>query len=194
MIAGAIQLALNADSSEKGSVSPKTYIVLIALQCCGLPLTLLISPPEKVIRSDGSKVVFSNKGRNWRSEFKALGSVFRRKEIILLLPIFVSAGWAQTYNGNFAAAYFSVRARTLMNFIGSVVGSVANLGAGGLLDLNRWRLSVRVRFSWVFLVFIYSAMFIWSILLQVRYSSYGPFFDWTTLGFSTGAGAYMFYR
>jgi hypothetical protein len=47
VIAGAIQLALNAKTNTKGSISPQTYLVLVALQCLGLPLSLLISPARE---------------------------------------------------------------------------------------------------------------------------------------------------
>lgn len=98
IIAGAIKLALNADGSQKGSISPKTYLVLIALQCCGPFLALLIAPPNKLIRSDGTKPSYSGSNRTWRSELFALGKTFTRKEIILLLPVVISSQWGQTYN------------------------------------------------------------------------------------------------
>jgi len=53
LIGSSIQLSLNVQSQNRGKVGYSTYLVLIALQCLGLPLALLISPPEKVIKPNG---------------------------------------------------------------------------------------------------------------------------------------------
>jgi hypothetical protein len=105
VISSAIQLGLNAHGSEKGSISPKTYLVLVALQCLGLPLALLISPPEKLIREDGKKPTFGTKKVTWKGQAKAFGKLFKRKEIVLLLPIFITEQWGQTYNGTYYPTY-----------------------------------------------------------------------------------------
>lgn len=46
---------MNVKSDSRGKVGCTTYIVLIALQCLGLPLAFLVSPPQKVIHSDGRR-------------------------------------------------------------------------------------------------------------------------------------------
>lgn len=40
LIGSSIQLSLNAKSGQRGKVGYSTYLVLIALQCLGLPLSL----------------------------------------------------------------------------------------------------------------------------------------------------------
>jgi hypothetical protein len=44
------------EENKRGKVGYSTYLILIALQCLGLPLALLISPSEKVIHGDGTKL------------------------------------------------------------------------------------------------------------------------------------------
>ncbi|RDW84343.1 hypothetical protein BP6252_01933 [Coleophoma cylindrospora] len=194
VIAGAIQLAINANINSKGSIAPSTYLVLVALQCLGPLLALLISPPEKVLRADGTKVIFGGSNRTFRSELKALGRVFQRKEILLLLPVFISSQWGQTYNGNFLAAYFTVRARALMAFVVAIMGMFLNMATGGLLDVRRYRRSVKARVSWLLIGTLFSAMWIWNILLQIDYASRSVSLDWNSVGFHTGAASYVFFR
>ncbi|KAL3419188.1 duf895 domain membrane protein [Phlyctema vagabunda] len=194
VIAGAIQLAINAKGSSKGSIAPNTYLVLVALQCLGLPLSLSISPPEKLIRSDGTKPVFHNPNRTIKTEIIALGRLFTRKEILLLLPIFISSQWGQTYNGNFLAAYFTVRGRALMAFVVALMGMVLNMVTGGLLDIRRYRRSLKSKISWLVLAVLFSAMWAFSIAIQVRYASSTPTLDWNSPDFHTGAGVYVFFR
>jgi len=64
LIASSIQLGISVnqeDSNKAGSIDPQVYLLLIGLTCAGLPLSLLISPPEKVIRRDGTKLVSTSR-------------------------------------------------------------------------------------------------------------------------------------
>lgn len=194
VIAGAIQLALNANGTAKGSISPKTYLVLVALQCLGPVFALLISPPDKLIRSDGSKPTLGNPNRTWKSEAIALGKTFKCKELLLLLPIFISSQWGQTYNGNFLAAYFTVRARALMAFVVAIMGMLLNMTVGGVLDLQRYRRSLKAKWGWLLIGSLFTAMWIWNILLQIDYDNHPVTLDWNSAGFHTGAASYVFFR
>ncbi|KAH8432929.1 uncharacterized protein LDX57_010562 [Aspergillus melleus] len=129
IIGNAIQLALNIDNSAKGSVSPKTYLVLIGLSCAGLPLALTVAPAHKLIRKDGSKPTFSTDKEHVsiKDGFKGLWKASKQKYMLMLLPIFITVRWSQTYQGNYLTEYFSVRGRTLAGFIQTVVGIIATL-------------------------------------------------------------------
>ena len=52
----------------------------MALQCLAVPLAIFLTRPEKVQRSDGSKVKIVRQD-SWRAEFRALWEVCRRKEV-----------------------------------------------------------------------------------------------------------------
>ncbi|KAJ3947876.1 uncharacterized protein N0V96_002113 [Colletotrichum fioriniae] len=130
IIATAIQLAINKDSDTTGVISPSTYLVLVAIQCLGLPLSLLLAPPDKLIRKDGKKPIFANSQRTFKTQARGFLAQFKRKEILLLIPAFITAQWGVTYQGNYMAAYFTVRARTLAGFIIAVVGAISNVLAG----------------------------------------------------------------
>ena len=125
LVGGAIVLALNnnAAAKKKGKVGYQVYLVFIALQCLACPLALALSPPEKVQRSDGSKVVI-DKEKSFKAEFKALWRVSKRKDVLLLLPIFYAAYFNQ-YSSNFKSYYFGVRARALSYNPGSCARAVS---------------------------------------------------------------------
>lgn len=127
---GIIVLALNNDANavKKGKVGYETYLVFIALQCLAAPIALFLTPPEKVQRADGSRVIVKAE-KSFKAEFVALyqvrivfdcrrallifRQVCKRREIILLLPVFWAAYFNQ-YAGNFQTYYFGVRARALI--------------------------------------------------------------------------------
>ena len=108
IVGGAINLGLNVNRNGAGSVgcatllycleatfrltvplcllcSSATYIVFIVIMCLGAPISLLLSPAEKVWRKDGSKVII-RKEATWWAEFTALGRLMISKRIILLYP------------------------------------------------------------------------------------------------------------
>lgn len=148
LLGGAIVLAMNndAESKVKGKVDYSTYLVFIALQCVATPVALLLSPPEKVQRADGSKVIMEA-STSFKEELKALWKSSKDKQVILLLPIFWAAYFNQ-YSGNFQTYYFGVRARALIGF----VSNFGTLLSSQLISmwLDNKRFSVKKRIEWGF--------------------------------------------
>lgn len=100
LIGASIQLSLNVKTQNRGKVGYTTYLILIALQCLGLPLALLISRPEKVIRPDGTKLAVPAKTKvAVKDEFRKIWALFKRREMYLLVPIMVGFQWNGTYLG-----------------------------------------------------------------------------------------------
>jgi hypothetical protein len=95
LVGGLIVLALNHSPNlkKKGKVGFETYLVFIALQCIAAPIALLLSEPHQVQRSDGSKVIIKAEG-SIKAELKALLNDLKRRDILLLLPVF----WAAYFN------------------------------------------------------------------------------------------------
>ncbi|KAF2146964.1 uncharacterized protein K452DRAFT_218703 [Aplosporella prunicola CBS 121167] len=198
LISTSIQLALNMDRNQKGSISPKTFLVLVALQCVGLPMALTVAPPDKLIRSDGTKPIFAANKLSIKQNFKDLWATFKLRNIYLLIPIFISAQWGQTYQGNYLAAYFSVRGRTLAGFIVAVLSLIVDFGFGWLLDsdyagLTRRR-SLTARYSWLLITVFYTATWIWNFVLQADLAKTSPQLDIDSPGFGRAVGVYIFYR
>jgi hypothetical protein len=80
-------------------VSYTTYLVLIGLQCLGLPLAFLISSPQKVIRPDGKKVPDPTKNKLVMGELKKFWALLKKKEIYMLIPVLIGFNWNGTYLG-----------------------------------------------------------------------------------------------
>lgn len=80
-------------------MSYTTYLVLIALQCLGLPFALLVSPPEKVIRPDGSKLELPQKDKPIKGELKKMWNLLKKKQMLFLIPVLVGFNWNGTYLG-----------------------------------------------------------------------------------------------
>lgn len=88
---------MNSDNGEQGSVGPNTYLVLLALQALGIPLSLMVATPEKLIRSDGTKPEMDVGQKTFKGEVFAFGKLFKRKEVLLLIPFFITFQWAGAY-------------------------------------------------------------------------------------------------
>ncbi|TDZ24119.1 UNC93-like protein [Colletotrichum orbiculare MAFF 240422] len=185
IIATAIQLALNKDGDTTGSISPSTYLVLVAIQCLGLPLALLLSPPEKLARRDGTKPTFADPRRSFKTQLGAFAAQFRRREVLLLIPAFVTAQWGVTYQGNYMAAYFTVRARTLSGFLIAVVGAGANLLSGWWLDTGHLRRTTPGEIDWSSAGFGEGVAIF--ILYRIAYETVGVWLYWTLGTFDVDA-------
>lgn len=70
---------------------------MIALQCLGLPLALLVSPPHKVIRPDGGRIRDPTTNKTVGVELRKLWALLKRREIFLLVPILIGFQWNSVY-------------------------------------------------------------------------------------------------
>lgn len=194
LIASGIQLGLNTGAAEQGSVSPSTYLVLVGLTCLGLPLSLTIAPPDKLIRRDGTSPVTRSRKTPLRQGVKDFYAVLCTRRIYMMIPIFITAQWGQTYNGNYLAAYFSVRARTLAGLVVTVVGIGVNFLVGYALDAPWIRRSLRARLVWGLIAIFYIASWICQFIVQADNQRQEANFDWSSPGFARAVCSYFIYR
>ncbi|THC95437.1 hypothetical protein EYZ11_005079 [Aspergillus tanneri] len=186
LVGGAILLALNhsADAKNKGKVGSQSYLIFVALQCLGTPLAIFLSPPEKVQRSDGSKVkiVLQN---SWRAEMLELWRLSCRKEVALLLPLFWAAYFNQ-YSSNFSTYYFGVRARALIGFL----SNFASLFSSGLisrfLDYQGTSVKNRITYGFFYVTVVHIIAWVYAWVIQEKYTANPPSYDWTDKGFVEG--------
>lgn len=152
LLGGAIVLAMNndAESKVKGKVGYSTYLVFIALQCVATPVALLLSPPEKVQRADGSKVVMEAR-TSFKEELKALWKSSKNRHVILLLPVFWAAYFNQ-YSGNFQTYYFGVRARALIGFVSNFGTLLSSQLISMWLDNKRFSVKKRIEYGYYYVV------------------------------------------
>ena len=135
----------------------ETYLVFTALQALAVPVGFLLTPPEKVQRSDGTRVKIVQE-KSFRAEFAALLKVFTRRDILLLLPVFWAAYFNQ-YSGSepfskgkwlmldFQTYYFGLRARCLSGFLTNFSGILASFIMSTLLDHKAWPVKKRLNIA-----------------------------------------------
>ncbi|KAK5661147.1 hypothetical protein OQA88_11038 [Cercophora sp. LCS_1] len=197
LIGASIQLSLNVKTQQRGKVSYTTYLVLIALQCLGLPLALLVSPPEKIIKPDGSKLNLRKKKTNTlKEEFSKSLALIKRKEMFLLIPIMVGFQWNSTYLGIYMAKYFSVRSRTLGSLTSGIAATFANIFWGWFYDLKRFRRPTLAKACWFFFVILMLGTFGWQVNNEYVYAASEPrvTLDWDLPGFGRGFASMVILR
>ncbi|KAH9428727.1 hypothetical protein MCOR02_011272 [Pyricularia oryzae] len=192
IIGGAINLSLNVDNDRTGRMGYATYLVLIALQCLGLPLALLSSPPHKAVRSDGT-VVSRRRGVGRQKtatvlEFGKLWKLLREKRIYLLIPVLITFDWNRTYQGIYLTRYFSVRSRALASLTSAIVQTFADLFWGWFLDQKRFSRPKAAKITWTVFSVVMFAIFGWQVANEQLYGS-SPVLvslDWASPGFGRG--------
>ena len=186
LVGGAIVLALNnnAGAKTKGKVGYQTYLVFIALQCLAVPLAFFLSPPEKVQRSDGSKVIIRAE-KSFAAELKALWRASKRKDVLLLLPIFWAAYFNQ-YAGNFKTYYFGIRSRALIGFTSNFGTLVSSQLISTLLDYKGFSVKKRIQVGFYYVVVLHVVAWIYGWVVQEKYTANPPSLDWADKGFVEG--------
>lgn len=100
LVGGAISLALNVKTKEKGKVTYTTYLGLVAISSLGAPCALLLSQPQKVNRSDGTKIPYMRK-TTFKTEARAIFRQVKNPYMLLLIPVFLAGQFGVTYQGNY---------------------------------------------------------------------------------------------
>lgn len=87
LVGGAINLSKNHIKGANGGVTPDTYIAFLIIESMALPFAFLISPLERVVRSDGTRILVSEP-LSTKQEVKKIRFTWTSKLILL------SALWA----------------------------------------------------------------------------------------------------
>ncbi|ODV76759.1 MFS general substrate transporter [Suhomyces tanzawaensis NRRL Y-17324] len=159
VIGSIIPLANNLEN-KNSFVNDGTYIAFIILMCLGSVIAFFMLPISKVWKADGTRVM-TKAHPNWKKELMDMGRLLiKEPKIYFLFPMFFSSNWFYTYQFNeFNAGRFNLRTRSLNSLLywfSQMVGAVA---IGTVLDMGRYRRSVRAKIGWV-IVFL-TGMAIW---------------------------------
>lgn len=171
LIGSSIQLSLNHKNGQRGKVGYTTYIVLIALQCIGLPLALLVSPPHKVIHSDDRKVADPTKNKAVMKEFQRWWALLRDRRFFLLIPVMIGFNWNNTYQGIYLTKYFSVRSRILGALTSGIAATVANIFWGWFYDTKYFSRPTLAKYTWGVFSVLMLALFSWQVANEKLYGS-----------------------
>ncbi|KXJ85552.1 major facilitator superfamily domain-containing protein [Microdochium bolleyi] len=191
LIGGAINLGLNANNAAAGKVSYVTILVFVALQAMAALLSFLLSPPEKAVRSDGSKIVV-DPPTPAVEQLRRLWKTVSTREIGLLLPIFFSCWFYWGYASTFLTLYFSVRARALASFLSAITGTLACILFGIFLDSDRLSVKTRLRYGFIASAGPFTLLWIWVMVVQHGFEQQKPAtLDWASPGFGRAFGVYI---
>ena len=155
-----VPLGENIHVTVNTDVTNGTYIGFLILTFCGALLSLTLVPGDKVIRSDGSKVILM-KNPTWKTEILGLWETFFTDPYILLLfPMFFASNWFYTYQFNGVnLAKFNTRTRALNSVIYYFMQIVGAFVFGYFLDLRSVRRTHRAYAAWAALIIL--TMTIW---------------------------------
>ncbi|KAH3973111.1 hypothetical protein HBI56_177960 [Parastagonospora nodorum] len=173
LVGGAINLSKNHIKGVEGGVTPDTYIAFLIIECLALPFAFLISPLERVVRSDGTRILVSEK-IGTKQEIKLVKTTMTSSLIMLsalwaIWSFFYSGTWS-TYLGT----YFSVRARALSSLISPFFCIVGCFGLGFILDMKGVSQRRRAQLGLFTVVITNFGVYIWSIVMQQRFNVNNP--------------------
>ncbi|KAL4863916.1 hypothetical protein BDV12DRAFT_201632 [Aspergillus spectabilis] len=196
LVGGAISLALNVNTDHVGKVTYTTYLGLVAISSLGAPFALLLSQPQDVVRSNGTKIPYMKK-TSLAIESRAIWKQLKNKYMLLLIPVFLAGQFGTTYQGNYLTSYFTVRSRALASFLTAVVGASANLVTGTILDLKYFSREARSKSVYIVVLIFVTAAWTWNAIVETKLSRMDepPAFD---LGdgpfFNSAFTVYMFFK
>lgn len=192
MIGGAVTLGVNAGNKEKGHISVQTYLVFIAIQAVGPLIATMLSSPDKVQRSDRTRVVV-NLPRGLKTELRAMWELLGRKEILLLLPMIFQSVFSEAFFSTYNATYFTVRSRALSSLVASACVIVANFLLGFFLDWRKLTLNTRAVGAFVVIYAFELSLYIYAMIVNKEYERQAVprVFDWTDDGFGRGVCVYI---
>lgn len=196
LIGASIQLGINSKDGQRGKVGYTTYLVLIALQCMGLPLAFLISSPQKVICPDGRKLPDPTKNKKVMTEFKKWWALLQSKKFFLLIPVLVGFNWNNTYQGIYLTKYFSVRSRALGALCSGIAATAANIFWGWFYDLKCFTRPQLAKICWTSFSIIMLALFSWQVTNEKLYHEAVPkvTLDWASPGFGRAFAVHVMFR
>ncbi|KAJ6618791.1 major facilitator superfamily domain-containing protein [Mycena sp. CBHHK59/15] len=178
VIGGAIIFGLNNAIDSTGGVSLQTYLVIIGIMCAGPFISLLLSHPEKVQRKDGVKIVFRKTG--WVQTLTEWWKIVCSSDILLLCPLFFTSWFYGSYIGTLQTQYMNVRTRALCAFVipfGDIAGGFL---IGYFLDAKRLTIKQRARWSFVGLMVLNLALWVWTAIVTKQLEDEQPVIDWTS--------------
>ncbi|KAJ8581528.1 MFS general substrate transporter [Rhizopogon salebrosus TDB-379] len=171
VVGSAVAFGSNFKSTANG-VGNGTYVGFLILTLIGVFIPLFMADPNKMIRTDGTRVS-QVRHPSWKTEFFSLFVALKTDPwIILLFPMFYASNYFYTWQFNdYNGALFTIRARGLNNFMywtSQIFGSVF-IGYF-ILDQKRLRRRTRAFCGWVVVFLMVFIVHVWAYFYQKTYT------------------------
>lgn len=187
ILGGAVNLGLNIDRNEAGSVSYSVFQIFIALQAAAPFAGLLLTAPAKVERTDGVTVSCGiPRDESSLKEMVSTGKLFLGKPFLLIIPLIAQSVFAEAVYFTFQGLWFTVRARALGSFLSGIVAIVGGNILGVFLDNRKFAARIRSRWSFAVIITLQGAWWMWGTIIVTGYRREQPTFDWVDAGFGRG--------
>ncbi|CAK3902902.1 DUF895 domain membrane [Lecanosticta acicola] len=187
ILGGAVNLGLNVHRNEAGSVSYSVFQVFVALQAAAPFAGLLLTEPSKVQRKDGVTVSCGiPKDERSLKELANTGKLFVGRSFLLVIPLIAQAVFAEAVFFTFQGLWFSVRARALGSFLSGIVAIAGGNILGLFLDNKKLAARLRSRWSFIVIMTLQGAWWIWGTIIVTQFRRTQPTYDWVDVGFGKG--------
>jgi MFS family permease len=170
VVGASVALGQNYHSTAD-AVGNGTYIGFLILTCLGVLLPMAMADPNKMRRTDGTKVTTSRQP-SWKTEIYGLYVALRTDPmIILLFPMFLASNWFYTWQfNNYNGAIFNIRTRALNNLVYWLSQIVGSLITAALLDRKSLKRRTRAFAGWGMLFITVFFVHIWAYFYQKEYT------------------------
>jgi hypothetical protein len=190
----ALGISWNASSA---SVPHSVYIIFIVIQCTSVALALLLLPPEKIRRADGTALAAFVPISVWDS-LCISASLFCDWRILLMIPTFFAGEMFFPFQASMNAYAFNLRTRTLNSLLNNLIQLPVTLFVGFLLDSERIgsrrkRALIAITFDAVWITSAYIAQTAWLASWKFDRSISGPEIDCTNSSYAGAVVIYMLY-
>ncbi|KAF8168401.1 major facilitator superfamily domain-containing protein [Crassisporium funariophilum] len=191
VVGASVSLGLNYKSNAN-SVGNSTYIAFLILTLIGSTIPFLMVDPQKMIRTDGTKVT-SPRHPSWKVEIYGLWVAVRDDPLIIMLfPMFLASNWFYTWQFNaYNAVLFDIRGRSLNNLVYWIAQIIGSLIIGFLLDQKKISRRVRAFSGWGVCFLMVWVVHIWAYFYQKDYTRASVLTDPKITIESSGYAAYI---
>ncbi|KAF9022214.1 MFS general substrate transporter [Hymenopellis radicata] len=135
LIGSIMAFAINVKNGGLDAVKTTTYLAIMIVMAFGSCLCFFILAPSEVRRSDGTRVELHST-TTFREEVSGFLSLFKNKQMLLLLPLSFASNFFYTYQSAIAFALLDSSTRALNGIITGVASICGAQILGLVLDIK----------------------------------------------------------
>ncbi|PCH44645.1 hypothetical protein WOLCODRAFT_105438 [Wolfiporia cocos MD-104 SS10] len=126
LIGAIIAFAINIRRGGLGGVGTGTYLAFLIIIAFGIASALLVLPPDRIVRADGTRVSLKRHAAP-REEIVGMWRMLRDWRVLALLPMWFASNYFYAYQGALNTARFDGATRALnavLEGAGAIIGAL----------------------------------------------------------------------